>query len=82
MSELKTTTAHGKTWSLVERPAFKVEVLGTVPPESAEALKAELLAISERYGIVTKVRLTTVLGLSPEDQAEFEELDRLAMANV
>lgn len=73
------TTAHGRTWPMYERKAYTVEILGNVLPECAESLKAELLAIGERYGLTPKVRPLTVLFMLPEHQAEKNALDEAAL---
>lgn len=51
---------------LTQHDAYAVEMLGTVPPEVVESLKAELLSIGTRYGLVPKVRLVSVAQATKE----------------
>jgi hypothetical protein len=71
-------TAHGKSWPLEEREAFRVEILGTVLPESAASLKTELLAIENRYGLASRVYPVTVVKL--KDRAEKEAMEAVNAA--
>lgn len=78
-----TTEAHGRTWPMYEHEAFSVEVLGNIEAssvESAEDIRTELEAVLSKYGVTVRVYPVLVLGMSPEDQAEKEELDRQALA--
>jgi RecJ-like exonuclease len=77
-----TTTAHGRIWPLYEREAFNVTLNGSIDRadvESAEALKAELDAVLRQYGVEVTVEPVLVLFMSPEDQAEKNALDELAL---
>lgn len=77
-----TTTAHGRTWPLYERSAFTVEVAGSIDAgdiESAEALKVRLLEALEPLGVEVNVSPILVLEMSPEDQAEKNALDEVAL---
>ena len=79
-----TTTAHGRTWPLFERPAFSVDVVGSIDRdsvESAETLANELRAVLDKYGVGVKVVPVNVLLMRPEDQAEKNALDEAAVAN-
>lgn len=76
-----TAEAHGKTWPLYERNGFRVETSVVVDsPESAEALKAQLEAVLSQYEGAVGCYSILILEMSPEDQAEKEELDRRALA--
>jgi hypothetical protein len=78
-----TTTAHGRTWPMFERPAFTVDVVGSIDRdsvESAETLAIELRAVLDRYGVEVKVTPVIVLFMRPEDQAEKDALDEASIS--
>lgn len=82
--QVGTTAAHGRVWPLYERPAFNVDVLGSIDAttvESAEAVASELRSVLDKYGVDVRVYPVNVLFMSPEDQAEKKALDELAITN-
>lgn len=80
-----TTAAHGRTWPMYERSAFQVEVEGQIAGLGrvhAERLLADLQQMLNPYGVTVKLTDVTVVFMSPEDQAEKDELDEKAIESI
>jgi hypothetical protein len=78
-----TRQAYGRVWPVYERPAYDIEIVGAVDAESvesAEHLENELREVLDKYGLTVKVQRVLVQELSPEDQAEKNALDQIAIA--
>jgi sugar phosphate isomerase/epimerase len=82
MTHDNTIQAHNRKWPLHAREAFSVSVVGYIERDTIDAanqVAEELRAVLDKYGVEVEVGPLTTMFMSPEDEAEKNALDELAL---
>lgn len=75
-------SAHGRTWLTYSRQVYMVDLAGAVAEGDIEAVRQKLESAVAGSGLTLRITPVRESYLSPEDRAEKQELDRLALENA